>query len=146
MTSVRRTWHLRYEVPGTFGDSSWNDGNLHGFTTAKSKGNLGGSPGANSKCSAEFPGSWLCTEADYDLANTTIGPPVGGAWVDLPRNTDGTCRFYGCYYGNTTSAVWSYGGQQTGNSGQSGAVLTVAGDYTYAGCDRVLPLACCARR
>lgn len=76
-----------------------------GFTVATYTGNLGGLPGAAAKCSAEFPGSFLCTIADYDLANTTVVPPTAaGAWVDFARADNGSRSTSPC---TNTSAPWT---------------------------------------
>jgi hypothetical protein len=117
---------------------------FRGFTVATYTGNLGGYPGANGKCSAEYPGSFLCTRSDYDQANTPVGPPGSGAWIDYSRNTDGTRSASSCYLGG--AGVWTYSGPAVGSSGQSGSMMLPTGDYTSAICNLVKPLACCAKR
>jgi hypothetical protein len=119
---------------------------FRGFTAAAYTGNLGGYHGANAKCSAEFPGSYLCTQADYDLANSAVTPPSAGAWIDSVRTTDGTRRGNSCYPATTPYGPWTYGGGATGNVGQSGVVLTVEGASSSTLCNQVRPLACCSRR
>ena len=61
---------------------STSDGfSFAGFTTATFTGNLGGPIGANAKCAAEFAGSHLCTEREFEWpgprrcpARTASGP------------------------------------------------------------------------
>jgi len=119
---------------------------FRGFTVATFTGDLGGYPGANAKCSSEFPGSSLCTRADYDLANTTAAPPASGAWIDAARSSDGTRSNTSCNYSVGNSEPWSYSGTFTSSSGQQGWMVTPYGRHTTAVCNLVKPLACCSRR
>jgi hypothetical protein len=112
-----------------------------GFTVATYTGNLGGYPGANAKCDAEYAGSYLCTRADYDLSNTLVAPGSAGSWIDYSRNDDGTRNDSACTVGG--AGPWTYGGGATGSTGQSGWVVTSTGDHTSALCNSVKPLACC---
>ncbi len=109
-----------------------------GFTVATYTGNLGGLPGAATKCSAEFPNSHLCTIADYDNANTTGVPPTAaGAWVDFARADDGT-RSTGACAGSSSPWTNAASPLQT-----FGATLASTG---YAGttlCSNARHLACC---
>ena len=117
---------------------------FRGFTVATYTGNLGGYPGANGKCSAEYASSFLCTRTDYDQANTAVGPPSSGAWIDYARSSDGTRAANSCYLGG--GGVWTYSGPAVGSSGQSGSMMLPTGDYTSAICNLVKPLACCSKR
>ncbi len=117
---------------------------FRGFTVSTFSGNLGGYPGANAKCSAEYAGSFLCTRSDYDQANTAVGPPASGSWIDYPRSSDGTRAANSCYLGG--AGVWTYSGPAVGSSGQSGSMMLPTGDYTSAICNLVKPLACCSKR
>jgi len=107
---------------------------FRGYTTASYTGNLGGNPGANQKCQAQYPGSFFCTIADFDEANTGAAPPVA-AWVDGPRQTTGQRAGVSC----NANGGWTYGG-----SSNSGSNLNDAGTaYEFLGCQTLLPLACC---
>jgi hypothetical protein len=54
-----------------------------GFTSATYDGNLGGPIGANAKCAAEFAGSHLCTEREYQWAGGGSAPAsTSGFWLD----------------------------------------------------------------
>jgi hypothetical protein len=117
---------------------------FRGFTTTKYTGNLGGYPGANGKCAAQYPGSFLCTSSDYDLSNTPVAAPASGAWIDYSRTTGGLRSGNSCYLGG--GGVWTYSGPAVGSGGQDGATLLATGDYTSTICNVVKPLACCARR
>ena len=117
---------------------------FRGFTVSTFSGNLGGYPGANTKCSAEYAGSFLCTRSDYDQANTAVGPSASGSWIDYPRSGDGTRAANSCYLGG--AGVWTYSGPAVGSSGQSGSMMLPTGDYTSAICNLVKPLACCSKR
>ncbi|MDP2275536.1 MAG: hypothetical protein Q8K32_32610 [Archangium sp.] len=118
---------------------------FRGFTALTYTGDLGGIPGANTKCASEFPGASLCTRADYDQANTSAAPPASGAWIDFARGSDGTRSNGSCYYGGTNEP-WSYGGVFSSNGGQLGAMVTSYGKHTTATCNLVKPVACCSRR
>jgi hypothetical protein len=113
-----------------------------GFTAASFTGDLGGYVGANTKCDAEFPGAFLCTRSDYDLADTFVGPPAAGAWVDEDRLTSGQRAANSCFTSNSGGA-WTYGGPATFTSGQSGAVISALGTQTSTLCNVSKPLACC---
>ena len=111
---------------------------FRGFTAASYTGSLGGYPGANAKCSVDFPGSFLCTTAEYDTANTTLAPPASGAWSDYARNsTTGQRDSSSC----SSNGGWNYGG--TGTSGRS---LNPVGWPLSALCSELKPLACCSQR
>ncbi len=106
-----------------------------GYTSAQYSGNLGSATGANGKCQAEYPGSYFCTIADYDLADTGSTPPPQGAWIDLPRQTSGQRSTSSC----NSNGAWTYSGASAG-----GADLNDAGTvYTSVNCNTVMPLACC---
>ncbi len=106
-----------------------------GYTTAQFNGNLGSPTGANQKCQAQFTGSYFCTIADFDVANTGSYPPAGGAWIDAPRQSGGERSTESC----NSNGAWTYGGTSA-----SGADLNDAGTvYEYLGCQTVMPLACC---
>ena len=111
---------------------------FRGFTTAVFNGDLGGLPGATAKCRAEFPGSTLCTIAEYDRANVTAVPPDNaGAWIDYNRADDGTRSINACANGSTP---WNYAANPYS---AYGAFVTAVG---YAGtvlCSQSKHLACC---
>jgi hypothetical protein len=113
-----------------------------GFTATSYTGNLGGYVGANTKCDAEYPGAFLCTRSDYDLADTFVGPPASGAWVDEDRVASGQRAAISCFTSNSGGA-WTYGGPATFSSGQSGAVISTLGTQTSTLCNVSKPLACC---
>jgi hypothetical protein len=117
---------------------------FRGFTTATFTGDLGGFPGAHTKCSSQFPGSSLCTRSDYDLANTSVAAPASGAWIDFSRATEGTRSNSSCNY--TSSEPWTFSGAFNGSGGQQGWTVTTFGRHTSVSCNQVKPLACCSRR
>lgn len=109
-----------------------------GFTTTNYAGNLGGYPGANQKCSAEFANSYLCTIPDYDQANTPLVPPAAtGAWIDFARAASGARADNSC--GSSGNSAWTWG-----STGSYGANLNaVGGYYSTVNCASLKPLACC---
>ena len=107
-----------------------------GFTTATYTGALGGYPGANAKCSAEFPGSYLCTTAEFEDANGAVSPGAAGAWSDGNRFTSGQREASSC----SNNGAWNWG--LTGSSGRS---MNAIGAPTSSVCNEVKPLACCRR-
>jgi hypothetical protein len=108
-----------------------------GFTTMTYNGNLGGIVGANAKCSAEFPGSALCTISDYYRGEPDQGAPGMGAWVDFERTSTGQRSTSACE-SSTSSAPW------TGTL-YTGETITATGFTTGLACSSVLSLACCKR-
>jgi hypothetical protein len=113
---------------------------FRGYTTSTFTGNLGGYPGANSKCQAQFPGSYFCTIADFDRSNPTVAPPASGAWVDFSRATSGERTDSSC--SATGSTGWT-----SALAGDYGANLNaVGGYYTTVACSNSKPLACCQNR
>ncbi len=113
---------------------------FRGFTTATFTGNLGGVPGANLKCQAQFPGSIFCTIADYDRANTTVVPStVAGAWIDFDRAVSGSrstssCAQNGSAWANAATPFQAFGPYLTNTGGY----------YTTALCSLSKPLSCCS--
>ena len=76
---------------------------FRGFTSTRYDGNLGGPIGANATCSAELPGTHLCTSREYQWAGSGFSPGPDGFWLDgaatttspsapfsYPRDRDGT--------------------------------------------------------
>ncbi len=110
---------------------------FRGYTAATYNGLLGGYPGANAKCSAEFPGSFLCTTAEYDLGNSPVAPGAAGAWSDYNRTTTGQRDHSSC----ANNGAWNWG--ITGTTGRS---MNALGYPTTANCSDVKPLACCSKR
>jgi hypothetical protein len=110
---------------------------FRGFTAATYTGVLGGYPGANAKCSAEFPGSFLCTTADYDLTNSPVAPGAAGAWVDYNRSTSGQRDHSSC----NNAGAWTWG--ITGTTGHS---MNALGYPTNSNCSDLKQLACCSNR
>jgi hypothetical protein len=111
-------------------------GTFRGYTTAQYTGNLGGQVGANQKCSMEFPGSYFCTFADYDLTNPTVAPGGVGAWIDADRAASGARNINEC---PSSLGAWS-----TSSSSYYGSNLTSNGSfYTTLACSGMKPLACC---
>lgn len=111
---------------------------VRGLTSMTFTGNLGGVPGANAKCSAEFPGSFFCPESDYRLGETSIVPGTS-AWIDDPRSASGSRTSFRC--DNGTGISWSYGG-----AADNGFSLGPTGGTAYVTCDLVKPLMCCQYR
>ncbi len=111
-----------------------------GFTSQSFTGDLGGYPGANAKCSADYPGSFICSSGDYARAETSAAPGGAGAWIDGERDDYG--RRYNSYcYSNSTA--WTYSGSSTS---YYGGVLNTLGRVTTTTCDTTRPIACCNRR
>ena len=106
-----------------------------GYTSATYNGNLGGAVGANAKCQSQFAGAFLCTAADYDLANPTAAPGSAGAWIDEPREDDGMRNQTSC----SGSAGWI-----SSSSSNSGYALDANGAATGYVCNTAHPLACCS--
>jgi hypothetical protein len=114
---------------------------FRGFTSMTYTGDLGGYPGANAKCQAQFPGSFFCTIADFDRANSTIAPPTSaGSWIDFSRTTSGARNDNSC--NASGNSAWTSAG-----TGTYGANLNaVGGYYTTVACSNSKPLACCQNR
>ncbi len=113
---------------------------LAGFTSATFTGNLGGHPGANLKCEAEFPGSFFCTSSDYYRSEPMVTPPSPGAWIDYDRDAIGNRSSNACYQ----SAVAPLG-PWTNSTNSDWAAYVNATGYVLSGenCNLVKPLACC---
>jgi Collagen triple helix repeat (20 copies) len=111
-----------------------------GYTTATYPGNLGGFVGANAKCSAEFPGSWLCTISDFQKANPTVAVGGVGAWIDYNRYSSGERNQSAC--ADVNSQAWTVSTSTT-----AGAVVQPSGFYLSGGagqlCNAARPLTCC---
>jgi hypothetical protein len=115
---------------------------LRGFTTATFAGNLGGHPGANQKCAAEYPGSHFCTSADYYLGEPKSYPPASGAWVDYDRDAAGTRGSSACYQSTTAGGPWTNGTNTDYAPYVDSTGYVLNGDN----CNLVKPLACCEAR
>lgn len=103
---------------------------FRGITAFTSNGNLGGVMGANSRCRAEFPGSFFCTLTDFKAAEVRT-PPGGGPWVDGPRDENDRRAGTGC-------STW------TSASGSTTAgYLEPTGGYAASYCSVARPIACC---
>ncbi len=121
-----------------------------GATAATFTGNLGGRPGANAKCQAEFGGrAHLCHAAEYLRSNSSLLMPVSQAWIDwsaspvdgtaitngVPRagrsgTTSGTCNAW-------TSPTNSFGTLTVTRTGE------VLNNATGVDCTQARPIACC---
>ncbi len=111
---------------------------FRGFTSATFDGNLGGYPGAATKCQAQFAGSHLCTIADFDRSNGTVVPPSAGAWIDFDRSVSGSRSNNSCSNGS----AWT-----SNSSSTYGANLNVTGGYAgTVVCSTPKHLACCQNR
>ncbi len=110
---------------------------FRGFTATTYTGALGGYPGANAKCSAEFPGSFLCTSAEYDLGNSPVSPGAAGAWVDYNRTATGQRDHSSC----SNNGAWTWGA-----AGVTGHSMNAVGYPTNSNCSDQKPLACCSKR
>jgi hypothetical protein len=113
-----------------------------GFTVATYTGNLGGYVGANQKCNQEFPGAFLCTMSDFDLADATVGPGANGAWSDSDRLSSGQRAADACYTSNS-GGPWTYDGPATYSSGQSGGYVAPNGSHSSSLCNTSRQLTCC---
>jgi len=100
-----------------------------GVTAASFNANLGGIPGANAKCRADFPGSYFCTSTDVRAAELS-GLPVASAWVDSSRDDQGR-------RGSNYCTSWT---SSTVNS--SGLIFTPTGTANDL-CSSTRPVACC---
>jgi hypothetical protein len=127
-----------------------------GYTTATYNGNLGGIPGANQKCAAEFPGSHLCSAYEFYLAYPTAAPSsANGAWIWPTTDSGGDPRYKGYISSSITSTnnatCSSYTASDNCNWGaivaSSGAIITRSpGGSCGTGvslCDVGRQLACC---
>lgn len=115
---------------------------LRGYTSATFNGNLGGHPGANQKCHAQFPGSRFCTSSDFYLSEPRLYPPSSGAWVDYDRAASGSRSGSACYKSGINDGPWME------STNVDYAAFVTASGYVYNGhnCDQVKPLACCEPR
>ncbi len=115
---------------------------FRGYTALTSTGNLGGLVGANMKCTAEFPGSHLCSEREYQFAGVPTPPPVDLAWVDdtvFPSGTSLGINPRDHDYLGQHCSNWTYG-----LAGGSGRSISATGSITTTNdCAIVRSLACC---
>lgn len=114
-----------------------------GFTTATFTGNLGGHPGANLKCEAEFASSFFCTASDYYRAEPSVNPPASGAWIDYERDAMGNRNSSACYQSSVAPS-----GPWTNSTNTDYAAYVNSTGYVVNGdnCNLVKPLACCEAR
>jgi hypothetical protein len=63
---------------------------FRGLTTATFTGAIGGRAAAHGACAAQYPGSHLCHDAEYERAASTVPLPAGGAWADYSTYLDFT--------------------------------------------------------
>jgi hypothetical protein len=113
-----------------------------GYTAALYNGNMGGYAGANAKCLQEFPQSFVCTEADFSLANSSVPVPSTGVWMNRFRDVNG--NFYtdpGCILAGSRGPWTSSLNADTGFY-----VPPISGAFTAFRCDAQRPLACCRNR
>ena len=108
---------------------------FRGFTSMVFTGDLGGFPGANAKCRAEFPGSFFCSYGDYHRAEPGLGAPASGAWVDNERDSFGRRATSPC---NNGLGSWTYTGTVDTADG-----ITTTGSATSSACNVARPIACC---
>ncbi len=106
-----------------------------GFTVNTYTGNLGGNAGANQKCNAEFPDSFLCTYSDYARSESAVTP--NGAWIDSERNSTGTRGNANCYVSG--SGGW------VNSASDTGYTLNAFGGITSGSCTVARPLSCCRK-
>ncbi|MFZ5442324.1 MAG: hypothetical protein ACOZQL_20110 [Myxococcota bacterium] len=117
-----------------------------GYTAVAYTGALGGTAGANQKCHAEFAGSHLCNDHEYQLIGTASPIPAAGAWVDYgqwPSSSSPSPHLRDRYYGSGSDcAFWT-----SSASTDQGFALDVTGRYnqtaTQRQCNLQRPLACC---
>ncbi len=107
-----------------------------GFTASSFTGNLGGITGANAKCDADYPGSFMCTQGDYWRGEPNGYPPTTGAWIDYERDEHGTRSIGGCY--TSANGPWT-----EGTNNDSASSLNAVGNFQSANCNVMKPLACC---
>jgi hypothetical protein len=111
---------------------------FRGYTALTFTGAQGGHIGANAKCNAEFPGSYLCTLADFDKANPLVAPGGVGVWIDSNRSANGNRTQNSCSAGGVS---WNNGVNDTGTN------LNALGVFTaQVACTNVKPIACCSSR
>ena len=115
------------------GSATTEDVEIAGYTSATYTGDLGGIPGANAKCNAEFAGSFFCTMSDFWRSEPSVGP-AGNAWVDSDRDSDGNRTGSSCY----TAGTWT-----NGTNSDTGLTITPVGGYINLYCNNARPLACC---
>ncbi len=108
---------------------------FRGFTSVIFTGDLGGFPGANAKCRAEFPGSFFCSYGDYNRAEPSSGAPASGAWADSERDSFGRRAPSPC---NNGPGPWTFSGTT-----DTGDVITSTGYVTSSVCSAARPIACC---
>lgn len=108
---------------------------FRGFTSLSFTGDLGGFPGANAKCRAEFPGSYFCSYGDYNRSEPGLGAPALGSWVDYERDSFGRRSISAC---NNGLGPWTYSGTV-----DSADVITSTGYVTNSLCNVARPIACC---
>jgi hypothetical protein len=132
---------------GTLGGGFAEAGNegyvFVGFTVGTYNGNLGGIQGAHAKCDAEYAGSHLCTDREYEVVGSAAPVPATGAWIDGARNISTSTPSatprdrdtgYTCGSWKLTSSAYS-------------ASLLPTGEYqattSSTACATIRPLACC---
>lgn len=104
---------------------------VRGVTTATFTGNLGGITGANSKCRAEYPGSYYCTTTDFSAAELSAGPSSPAPWIDGSRDASGRRQGTGC-------STWT-----TASSASVGTTLLPTGNTQSEYCNTARPILCC---
>lgn len=108
---------------------------FRGFSSAVFTGDLGGFPGANAKCRAEFPGSYFCSYGDYHRAEPSLGAPASSAWVDSERDSFGRRAASPC---NNGLGAWTFAGVV-----DTADIVTATGAVSNSTCNVSRPIACC---
>lgn len=103
-----------------------------GYTAFTTNGAIGGRTQMNVRCSAEFPGSHLCSITEFRFARSGIALAANGAWLDHGSSSDPAEPYDSGYCSN-----WTAAGVATG------LVVLPTGYTSSLACSSVLPLACC---
>jgi hypothetical protein len=108
---------------------------LIGYTTFTTNGAIGGRLQANAYCAGQYPGTHLCTGAEFRFARPNVLMPAGstGAWVDYGNTSEPTDPYDSSYCANFTSA----------SVNSNGLAALPTGYLGNPNCGTVLPLACC---
>ncbi len=99
-----------------------------GVTAATYDANLGGIPGANSKCRAEYPGTFFCSLTDIRAAELSAFPM--SAWADSSRDAQGRRQSGSC-------SSWT-----NATSSSTGTTMQPSGSWSEY-CNSARPVSCC---
>ncbi len=123
---------------------------VRGATVATFTGNLGGRPGANAKCQAEFGGAaHFCHAAEYLRAASPLLLPATGSWIDWSASpVDGSTVLAGLVRAGRSGTSGASCNSWTSASTSPGTLTVsrtgeVVANATATDCSQARPIACC---